>query len=92
MHFMGGLWLGLVFILIFWNQKLDSKLILKILLGVLLIGVLWEIFEIVLNYFTVKDLFNALDTFSDLCFDLAGGAFAIFYFLKKTMFQIKNRV
>ena len=29
MHFMGGLWLGLIFILLFWNQELNFKLILQ---------------------------------------------------------------
>ena len=83
MHYMGGLWLGLVFILLFWNKAFDFNLILKIILGVLLISLGWEFFEITVNHLTIKDSFNVLDTVSDIFFDLAGGVCAILYFSRK---------
>ena len=92
MHFLGGLWVGLALIWLFWGKEFDWMMILKIILGVLLVGVLWEIFEVILNHYTLKLPFNTLDTLSDIFFDLAGGTFAVFYFLKRTMFQEKNRV
>ncbi len=94
MHFLGGLWLGLIFIWFFKQTEINIKLIFKIILGVFLIGFLWEIFEIIVNNLTLKDTFNTLDTISDLCFDIAGGAFAIwrFYFLQKTMFKLKDNI
>ncbi|MFA6324652.1 MAG: hypothetical protein WCX46_00245 [Candidatus Paceibacterota bacterium] len=88
MHFMGGFWLGLVFILLFWNKIFDFNLILKIILGVLFIGLGWEFFEITVNHFTIKEYFNVLDTISDICFDIAGGIFAILYFFKNYINKI----
>jgi len=89
MHFMGGLWLGLVFILIFWGKTFDFNLILKIVFGVLVISLGWEVFEIAVNHITIKDSFNVLDTLSDIFFDLAGGLCAILYFFKKHINYIK---
>ena len=87
MHFMGGLWLGLVFMWFFWGQEFNYKLVLKIILGVLIVGVSWEIFEVILNSYTIRDPFSTLDTVSDICFDLAGGFISIFYFAKRIMIK-----
>lgn len=101
MHFFGGFWIGLVSLYFIFNKDKDSlvdfkfltpKFILKILFYVLLIGLGWEIFEILVNNVTIQDSFNYLDTFSDLFFDLSGGAFAILYFLKRIMFIGENKV
>lgn len=92
MHFMGGLWVGLAFIWLSWGREFNWKLILKIILGVLLIGVLWEIFEVILNNYTTQLPFNTLDTLSDIFFDLAGGTFAVLYFSKKILVKDKNEV
>ena len=95
MHFLGGLWVGILFIWIFYGKKLDFSLIFKIIISVFLIGIFWEIFEIVVNNFTLADPFNLLDTISDVCFDVAGGAFAIWYFYyisRKTIFRTENTV
>lgn len=91
MHFLGGLFIGLALIWLLSYKDLSLglslKLIFKILFYVLLFGVSWEIFEILVNNTFAKDLFNTLDTFSDIFFDLAGGTFAIFYF-----FYLKNEI
>ncbi|MFA6585833.1 MAG: hypothetical protein WCS86_01595 [Candidatus Paceibacterota bacterium] len=83
MHFFGGFWIGLAFIWLFKIKEISFRLILKIISVVLLVGVLWEFFEIVVNNYIILDSFNTLDTLSDIFFDLAGGIFAILYFLKK---------
>ena len=88
MHFLGGLWLGLFFIFISFKKEFNRKLIFEILLGVLLVGICWEIFEIL----TLKYPFNFLDNISDVLLDLAGGTFSIFYFLKKTIFKEENKI
>jgi hypothetical protein len=84
MHFFGGLWVGLALIwfLSYKNSSLELsfKLICQIILGVLLIGFLWEVFEILVNNIIAQNQFNTLDTISDIFFDLAGGTFAVFYF------------
>lgn len=100
MHFLGGFSTGLVVIwlLSFFNSSfiLTSKLIFKIIFGVLLIGILWEVFEILVNNITVQNSFNILDTTSDIFFDLAGGLFAIFYFffyfLKKIIQNTESKL
>ncbi len=92
MHFLGGLCLGLVFVWLFWGKEFSSKLIFKIILGVFLISVLWEIFEVIFNNLLAGDSFNFLDTISDIFCDLAGGVFAFFYFLKRIMLKEKDKV
>lgn len=85
MHFLGGIWVGFIVIWFFKIEEILPKTILQIILGVLLIGIMWEFFEVVVNNYTTKNPFNILDTVSDVFCDLAGGAFAILYFLKKIM-------
>jgi len=92
MHFLGGFWLGLALIWFFRLKEISLGLILKIILGVLLIGILWEIFEIVINKTITGNSFNIFDTTSDIFFDLAGGFFAVFYFLKRIMPIKENAV
>ena len=96
MHFLGGFWLGLMFFLIFihFQPKLEPKLglLIKVILGVLLIGILWELFELVFYNYIGKNPFNTLDTMSDICFDLAGGLSSIFYVSKRIMPEIINEV
>jgi hypothetical protein len=85
MHFLGGIWLSFASIYLFRIKGDSLKSVLKILFIVLLIGVGWEVFEILIGRFITLDHFNYLDTISDLFFDLAGGAFGILYFLKRIM-------
>lgn len=86
-HFWGGLCLGLAFIWLFSFQNSSSrislKLAIKIILGVLLIGVIWEIYEVLVNNVFAQNPFNTLDTISDIFFDLSGGICAILYIWKK---------
>ena len=86
MHFLGGLLLGFALIWFFIIKDISLKSIFYLILGVLLIGVLWEVFEIIIDKIITGNLFNTLDTISDIFFDLAGGTFAIFYFIKRIMF------
>lgn len=79
MHFLGGIWLGLVFSYIFLSCALTLRTILFIILGVLIVGLGWETFELIfVNYIAVNP-FNLVDTISDVCFDLAGGLTALVY-------------
>lgn len=98
MHFLGGFLSGLIFIFILSSKSFTHSsyraLILKILLGVLIIGISWEIFEFSANTLFVKNLFlvNRLDSISDIFFDLAGGIGAIIYYLKRIVFVSENSV
>ncbi len=94
MHFMGGLWVGLVVIWLLSPQKTDPDVsfILKAIAGVFLVGVSWEIFEFIFYNYIAGNDFNVLDTISDVFFDLAGGTFAVLYFFNRIMFKTENTV
>ncbi|OGI46772.1 hypothetical protein A2121_00185 [Candidatus Nomurabacteria bacterium GWB1_40_6] len=93
MHFGGGFWVGLFFIWFFSIkdlpifqlsfEKIDFKLILKVLLFVLFFGILWELFEVFVHNYIAQDPFSVLDTTSDIFFDFGGGLCAILYLWKK---------
>ena len=87
MHFLGGLWVGLVFLWLLKPKEFNFLTILKIIFGVLIIGLSWEIFEILVNHLAAQDPFNTLDTLSDLSFDLMGASFSILYFTKRIMLR-----
>lgn len=96
MHFLGGFWLGLavIWLLLFKDVSggISVKLILKVFLGVLCVGVSWELYEILVNNVMAHNPFNTLDTISDACFDLAGGLSALFYVSKKIILIPENTV
>ena len=85
MHFLGGVWLGFVSIYFLLPKEISLKFIFKILSIVVFIGAGWEVFEILIDKFVTQDYFNYLDTISDISFDIAGGLFALLYFLKRIM-------
>jgi hypothetical protein len=59
-----------------------SKIILLTLLCVLFVGIMWEIYELLLGEAYLSDgLTYAQDTLSDLSFDLGGGLLGVFYSL-----------
>lgn len=92
MHFLGGFWVGLLFLLMFPLRNFSTKQIFEAIFGVLFIGILWEIFEIVVNDYTIQMPFNTLDTVSDICFDLAGSIFSVLYFYKRIMLKDENKL
>src|SRR3989344_6501694 len=82
MHFLGGVWLGLFFTYVFYQEDSFRKRIPAIIVCAVAVGILWEVFEFVLGVIAV-DQFNILDTTSDIFFDLSGGLCAILYVWKK---------
>ena len=92
MHVFGGFFIALLLIWLLKIKEISSKTILEIILGVFIIGVAWEIFEIVFNNIIAGDPFNMLDTISDIFCDLAGSCLAIVYFFKKITFKNKNKL
>ncbi len=94
MHFLGGIWLGLVFLWFFSDKQdmldpnssngfhLQFEFLVPILFGVLLVGVCWEVFEYYFVNYIAQNTFNVVDTASDLFFDLAGGLLAVVYYTR----------
>lgn len=82
MHFLGGFWVGL---LVFYlrHAEFSGRTLVWMLVGALAVGIGWEIYEFFLDQTISHKSFNALDTFSDLCFDLAGAATVILYYGRK---------
>jgi hypothetical protein len=88
MHFLGGLWVGLVALWLYFysgilsfTQKVSPFKIYKIfavsLIAVIIVGGIWELFEFGVNTVIVFSTQNSpLDTVSDIIFDILGGATA----------------
>ncbi|MBI2627713.1 hypothetical protein HYW72_02150 [Candidatus Nomurabacteria bacterium] len=88
MHFFGGFWLGLVSVWFFgeslklWQEsKIFSVATFKILLFVFLVGIGWEVFEILVNDIVAQNSLDYLDIISDIFFDLFGGLCATLYII-----------
>ena len=91
MHFLGGVFLGFLafycakyFNFDIFNSTFKKQL-LYIFFFTLVVGIGWEIYEIMINNLIAQNPFNTLDTISDLCFDVSGGMMATFFFLKKNL-------
>lgn len=86
MHFLGGLFTNLLIISIFLRFKKTNNisvinLVIMSLIITLLIGLLWEGYEIFWDVFAgKKHIF--IDSLSDIFFDLAGGVEAVFIYLR----------
>ncbi len=85
-HFLGGFWLSLS-VSWFFSGKSTQLSIIKTLIIVLIIGLLWEVFEIVVNETISKNNFDLSDTLADLFFDLSGGVVALFYMSKRLILK-----
>lgn len=85
MHFLGGFWLVLYLAWFFNPKEINLKVILKMISGVLLIGLLWEVYEFYVDDNIAKNGISILDSTSDLFLDLAGGFSAILYVMKRFM-------
>jgi len=88
MHFAGGFFLMLLtaYIVLRYfypsEHPLFSTTLRRILVcagAVLAIGIFWELFEIIFTNIIGGLPFNALDTISDVCFDVAGASLGFLY-------------
>ena len=93
MHFLGGVFLGLsvLFVIskylprliVYSTSGLSLNTVILVFMLVLMIGLFWEIFELLNDHFFQLNQQNTLDTVSDLFFDMSGGLAAVVYFFKK---------
>lgn len=91
MHFLGGFWVGLALLWFFNVKFIDKNYIYKIILGVLFVGLCWEIFEFfVNNLYLARYPFDIVDTIQDVFFDLFGGFLSLIYFKHRIMKIEKN--
>ena len=96
MHFLGGLFIGLLILWIYFLLEHQTKLSNNILIffiipiGVLIIGLLWEIFEALIGVYNVFGAQTFSDTISDLVFDLIGGLVGVIYFIRNKQLWLKK--
>ncbi len=90
MHFLGGFWLGLAFLWLIPIDEPSLSKVFKIIIGVLIIGIFWELFEIGVNDILAKSPFDMVDTVSDLFFDISGGFASMIYFFTRIMRIVPN--
>lgn len=87
-HFIGGFWVGLFFIWLLKTRDTKFVSIMKVMSLVLIVGILWEFFQVYTNNYIANQPFDALDVMADVCFDIAGGAFAVGYFFKRRIMKL----
>jgi len=96
LHFLAGGLIGLT-VLIIWNafygfsDNDKIKIVMVVFLSSLIIGVLWEIFELSFNITSLSDgIIYIRDTCSDLLMDTTGGFFGSLYAMKILSRQNSN--
>lgn len=79
MHFLGGLTIGLIFILVFYFSgftkdqiSIERSLVVKTFIFVMLVGIGWEIFEYAFDIANPNHGNYIEDTTLDLVFDALG--------------------
>lgn len=83
-HFLGGVFLGLLLLWLllhsgyFTVPTSKTLIMLNLLFGTLIVGALWEVFEVVAGVPILEDY--ALDTSIDLLMDFLGAFLAYFYY------------
>mgnify|MGYP001570711607 FL=1 len=92
MHFVGGFWFGLLFIFLTHKYISLNINLKKLLLFVLILGIGFEIYEIIIDrLITLKGL-DYVDSLSDLFFDLLGGLISYFYYYKRIFVNTENKI
>ena len=92
MHTLGGVWVAFILLWVFPIKSQSKNYFLKIALGILFVGLSWEVFEFIFNNLIAGNPFDVLDTLSDIFFDMAGGVLTLFYFSKRIMLKSTSAV
>jgi hypothetical protein len=92
MHFLGGFWVGILGLYFFGTEPISLRIIFKIVLLVVIVGIGWEIFEACTDTALSKNPFNALDSVSDVLLDIAGGTVALLHYIKRIMNGAPHKV
>ncbi len=86
MHTLGGIWLALALIFVFSINNFSRQNFLKVIFGVLLVGLAWELFEFGVDEIILKNPLNTgLDTLSDLFCDITGGILGFIYYFRNSL-------
>ena len=99
MHFLGGFWVAMAFFYflypkIHFTEYSVLSTVLLALSFVVFVGVLWEFYEFLYDFFVTKRIFTdqnlfgaamRIDMIKDLFFDLFGGSVFTMFFLRKNV-------
>jgi len=86
MHFLGGLWIAFLtaWVIVVLKKSVSIRQISTILVAsVLVVGVSWEVFEVLTHSTGTTNATFWSDTVSDLCMDVLGALTAIFIIRNK---------
>jgi hypothetical protein len=87
MHFLGGLFVSLLIIWIFYpylSNLPKRNLFIYIILGTLIVALSWELFEFsVWTIFDLKEIIDMKDSISDIIVGTLGGLLGTHYFLQR---------
>lgn len=90
MHFLGGVFTALLslwfFVRVVPARFLPNTLwgwVITVLLSVFIVGLAWEMYELIVDLITGAGDYVYLDAFSDLWNDLAGGCFSLVCFISR---------
>jgi len=83
-HFLGGLFIIFLLVATFFHPLINASYgFLKVILIVFFIGVLWELYELIVQMVVAVDLVTLKDSLRDLFFDTLGGLVGWFTIRKK---------
>lgn len=84
MHILGGAGVAMlaVSVLKYFNKEISFS---RIILFVMIVGVVWEIYEYSMHYFLGYDWNGMLDTIKDLVDDFLGASLVYFFSIKKLL-------
>lgn len=83
MHFYGGYVSALLIIALLFKAKISfssKKFSVILFIGVFLVGVAWELFELFVENNTGADLVSMRDSIEDLIFDMSGSVLAYYFY------------
>lgn len=90
LHFLGGFWVALFFIWFYKPKCLSSLPVLQIMVSLLVVAVLWEVYEYYVFNVIGKLPYDSFDTYTDIIVGLIGGLFALFHFCKNRIVPKKE--
>ncbi len=85
MHFLGGMWVSMFILWYLKDDNFSIDSIGRVILGVFIVGLAWEVLELFLNEEFVQNAYDLPDTLSDIFFDLSGAFTAVFYVAMRVM-------
>ncbi|MBX4198422.1 hypothetical protein KW782_03755 [Candidatus Parcubacteria bacterium] len=90
LHLLGGFWVGFVASgFIFFDRFVSRRLSRAIVVGIvsaIIVGTVWELFELIVGFTALIDPTYAADTMSDFICDIIGGIAGACYYVMR----IKN--